>query len=102
MIRRPPRSTLFPYTTLFRSRQLVVAGVEAREVACIDGHRLGGADVLVVKGARVTGQLDIVTGYHPNERSGDLGVDRKSTRLNSSHANIPYAVFCLKKKNCHI
>src|SRR5438445_2237869 len=66
MIRRPPRSTLFPYTTLFRSR-----AAEAQERrAC----RLGAGDR---------------TADHP---------DRKSTRLNSSHANISYAVFCLKKK----
>src|SRR5476651_2087615 len=67
MIRRPPRSTLFPYTTLFRSDPFFVA---------ID--RLGGR--LVRRGVPA----------HP---------DRKSTRLNSSHANISYAVFCLKKKN---
>src|SRR3712207_7579111 len=73
MIRRPPRSTLFPYTTLFRSQQLV-------ELAAVDDHRdaaLRDRDVVVVHG--------------PVE-------DRKSTRLNSSHANISYAVFCLQKK----
>src|SRR3712207_8461054 len=97
MIRRPPRSTLFPYTTLFRSLELLV------------------------------GLVDLVDEEHDRVRSGDRGhqrpgqeellaedvvlhrVDRKSTRLNSSHANISYAVFCLKKKNktairhiCHI
>src|SRR3712207_8567714 len=87
MIRRPPRSTLFPYTTLFRSQadviQLVVVGehVEAvrgaRRVA--PGHR-----VAHPQHARVLAVLE------PE--------DRKSTRLNSSHANISYAVFCLKKK----
>src|SRR3712207_8583002 len=80
MIRRPPRSTLFPYTTLFRSH-----------VAVARDHRLrreGGVAV----GAR---------DHAPQQRGGQ---DRKSTRLNSSHANISYAVFCLKKKKnqtCH-
>src|SRR3712207_7794654 len=82
MIRRPPRSTLFPYTTLFRSGQRDVERVHA-------GRRKAEADlgVLVAVG-ELLGEL------------ADLGVvgDRKSTRLNSSHANISYAVFCLKKK----
>src|SRR3712207_7549096 len=85
MIRRPPRSTLFPYTTLFRSRWVRSArrvalgpGVAEREV------HLPGL-TLVVRGLPLA--LDPVV------------VDRKSTRLNSSHANISYAVFCLKKKN---
>src|SRR2546427_7943236 len=73
MIRRPPRSTLFPYTTLFRSRTL------------LDRARVGG-------------------GVRPGRRAGEddrllaLEQDRKSTRLNSSHSQISYAVFCLKKK----
>src|SRR3712207_9284750 len=71
MIRRPPRSTLFPYTTLFRSR----AKRELLENLAPNG---------------------IVIVNNDNEH-----VDRKSTRLNSSHANISYAVFCLKKKNSH-
>src|SRR3712207_9005325 len=80
MIRRPPRSTLFPYTTLFRSRVL-------QQVADRAGaHR---ADhLLVLQHAGQRQHLDV----------GDLPADRKSTRLNSSHANISYAVFCLKKK----
>src|SRR3712207_8965834 len=86
MIRRPPRSTLFPYTTLFRSQVLrverlrhVVVGAEAegpvhlRAVGAEDDHAGGSAHAALVQ-------------------------DRKSTRLNSSHANISYAVFCLKKK----
>src|SRR5947209_17167514 len=73
MIRRPPRSTLFPYTTLFRSG--VLDSVPA-------GERLGVA-------ARRRGHGEQLRPRHP---------DRKSTRLNSSHANISYAVFCLKKK----
>src|SRR3712207_7466889 len=81
MIRRPPRSTLFPYTTLFRSRGLP----EDRARAALDG---AAAKVRAVAGE-----------YLYAEESGDLAAqDRKSTRLNSSHANISYAVFCLKKK----
>src|SRR3712207_7656023 len=87
MIRRPPRSTLFPYTTLFRSaqRHLVVVRVDRRGVGVGLQQRLGDALPL---GAGEVGRL----AHH------DLQ-DRKSTRLNSSHANISYAVFCLKKKN---
>src|SRR3712207_7041243 len=86
MIRRPPRSTLFPYTTLFRSEpeQLVVAGDRLGRRALTQGG-LG----------RPPGQ-----GAQPGEEQH--GQDRKSTRLNSSHANISYAVFCLKKKKNHI
>src|SRR3712207_8092900 len=86
MIRRPPRSTLFPYTTLFRSAP-VAAELQQHL------HLLGrlGADAQPVLRA---------LGVHLDQR-GLLGrVDRKSTRLNSSHANISYAVFCLKK-NTH-
>src|SRR5438876_8482873 len=84
MIRRPPRSTLFPYTTLFRSEHLDHLG---------DGAGLVGAALLVlVEGAGALGVAVV----------GDEGVavpqDRKSTRLNSSHPSISYAVFCLKKK----
>src|SRR3712207_6986392 len=81
MIRRPPRSTLFPYTTLFRS-QVVQRAVEVVALGQ-DGQR-GGAAPLV--------GLD-----HLADRRALA--DRKSTRLNSSHANISYAVFCLKKQN---
>src|SRR3712207_8658388 len=93
MIRRPPRSTLFPYTTLFRSR----GGERADdELARSDGgevasDRLDEADVLVAHRVRVADRLSAAVG--PQVRA-----DRKSTRLNSSHANISYAVFCLKKK----
>src|SRR3712207_6872422 len=99
MIRRPPRSTLFPYTTLFRSKP--PAGEEQKEQ----------------HGAHLSQNLQPPGGQPPSPVGGDkdvstLGVecrrpkrhqkqreDRKSTRLNSSHANISYAVFCLKKKN---
>src|SRR2546422_8588662 len=82
MIRRPPRSTLFPYTTLFRSasrRQRGYGVVES--CACLGGRSARGA-------ARGT------------PRAYRRRTDRKSTRLNSSHGYISYAVFCLKKKKC--
>src|SRR3712207_8835786 len=95
MIRRPPRSTLFPYTTLFRSqlRQSHVSVEDLRR-----GDRAGGqlrgshAEVGEVTGA--DGPVADLVGRH-------RAADRKSTRLNSSHANISYAVFCLKKKQTH-
>src|SRR3712207_7212134 len=86
MIRRPPRSTLFPYTTLFRSL--------ARSLRTRRTHMVA----LVIP--------DITNPYYPllargleDGMDGGYRTDRKSTRLNSSHANISYAVFCLKKKN---
>src|SRR3712207_8107610 len=85
MIRRPPRSTLFPYTTLFRS--LFRSGCHQRAGQC-DLY------VVVVRGARPQG-LEQPDGLLRLTLSQE---DRKSTRLNSSHANISYAVFCLKKK----
>src|SRR3712207_7362579 len=88
MIRRPPRSTLFPYTTLFRSR---VHG-EKSELSPAD-HRPSQLDNFV----RDLGPLRSHALVPGRQRTPDL--DRKSTRLNSSHANISYAVFCLKKKN---
>src|SRR3712207_7656283 len=91
MIRRPPRSTLFPYTTLFRSPH--VPRVPAPEVA----HRVA---VLPVPLRPPHGEVPHLVAARPDvPRLGDeLHLDRKSTRLNSSHANISYAVFCLKKK----
>src|SRR3712207_8944215 len=86
MIRRPPRSTLFPYTTLFRSR---------RQAA--DPHELPGR----ARGRGGHGGRREARARDPGDRAAALGHrarDRKSTRLNSSHANISYAVFCLKKK----
>src|SRR2546430_11115750 len=79
MIRRPPRSTLFPYTTLFRSEKFRKLGIDV-----IEGNaRLTSNNTVEVNGRRLEAK-DIV--------------DRKSTRLNSSHSQISYAVFCLKKK----
>src|SRR3712207_7837896 len=97
MIRRPPRSTLFPYTTLFRS--LEEAPLELR--ALLPGHLLAFASevILLHREEHVRGLLaahDADAGVRPHPQKA--GRDRKSTRLNSSHANISYAAFCLKKK----
>src|SRR2546426_3294487 len=97
MIRRPPRSTLFPYTTLFRSQGVVggQVGVAQHGVGG-DSSRFGvdAVDADVDRRAvRQQADLGVVRG----RASGDR--DRKSTRLNSSHLVISYAVFCLKKKN---
>src|SRR3989475_8041784 len=89
MIRRPPRSTLFPYTTLFRSLGGLVGGVGAvagAQQGTVAGRVTDQANGQPLVGARVT-----VMGTS----------DRKSTRLNSSHSQISYAVFCLKKKKKH-
>src|SRR3712207_6937438 len=92
MIRRPPRSTLFPYTTLFRS-------CAARTLAILEdptlGRSLGRTGKEHVRSHFLTPRYlrDYLKIFHE--------VDRKSTRLNSSHANISYAVFCLKKKNSY-
>src|SRR3712207_8631610 len=89
MIRRPPRSTLFPYTTLFRSDAHL--GTDARERDAAVADRVAQAPVDPEHAA-----LGLDPRQHPQQPPGR---DRKSTRLNSSHANISYAVFCLKKKN---
>src|SRR2546430_10831046 len=88
MIRRPPRSTLFPYTTLFRSHK-----ARAADLAHVVLHR------------RPPGSICLDTPQDACRRQGrsadglrEVGEDRKSTRLNSSHSQISYAVFCLKKK----
>src|SRR3712207_7759525 len=93
MIRRPPRSTLFPYTTLFRS--LLVVGTAAMLFPAIFHFTAERAhDPLLTQHEE---RVSIGTSFILLAVYG-LGLDRKSTRLNSSHANISYAVFCLKKK----
>src|SRR3712207_7896921 len=102
MIRRPPRSTLFPYTTLFRSegthrRLWTVLGAHPRTVDGVAGTSFA---VWAPNARRVSvvGEFNRWDGrLLPMRALGSSG-DRKSTRLNSSHANISYAVFCLKKK----
>src|SRR3712207_8758736 len=92
MIRRPPRSTLFPYTTLFRSA--LVWREAATVVGCTDAAL---PPCRVIKERRATfAQTPDQIALRPRQRTRFR--DRKSTRLNSSHANISYAVFCLKKK----
>src|SRR2546430_4493738 len=81
MIRRPPRSTLFPYTTLFRSEVLSDFQISIPEIGTMKADRP---------------PLVVLTSNRTREIGGQ---DRKSTRLNSSHSQISYAVFCLKKKN---
>src|SRR3712207_8186805 len=94
MIRRPPRSTLFPYTTLFRSGRALLT-------SSLKGLSAGGChEHLSCVGAR-TSVLARTLPQPPASPSPPANVDRKSTRLNSSHANISYAVFCLKKKKSH-
>src|SRR5690606_41787486 len=91
MIRPPPRSTLFPYTTLFRSHQAMVAA--AGQVDDVVDH---------VRAALLVGlddEADAVPAFQGRFEAQPLEQDRKSTRLNSSHVKISYAVFCLKKKN---
>src|SRR5258707_7985332 len=88
MIRRPPRSTLFPYTTLFRSWAVIYPG---------DGHQTSH----IHEDGWLSGVYYVSVPKHGGDdpKGGHLLLDRKSTRLNSSHANISYAGFCLKKKN---
>src|SRR2546430_5928495 len=82
MIRRPPRSTLFPYTTLFRSQR------------CFHEHRDDASDEFgIVLTLELTKRIE-----HRSIEHSEVRTDRKSTRLNSSHSQISYAVFCLKKK----
>src|SRR5256885_11919777 len=98
MIRRPPRSTLFPYTTLFRSRK--------GEVVFNEGEP--GDSLYIVLSGKIKlgrraadGRQNLVAVMGPSDTIGELSLfdpDRKSTRLNSSHLVISYAVFCLKKK----
>src|SRR3712207_7499864 len=92
MIRRPPRSTLFPYTTLFRSH-----GLPPRSHAALDGGKPRRFRCAASGSLSRPGALEPALVLEKLQ----IAVDRKSTRLNSSHANISYAVFCLKKKNIY-
>src|SRR3712207_7761080 len=95
MIRRPPRSTLFPYTTLFRSRRCVVACWPVMTaMALVDHHAV--VWMVGLTALLIAEELPLI-GWRLLRPSAD----RKSTRLNSSHANISYAVFCLKKKTIY-
>src|SRR3712207_7167169 len=93
MIRRPPRSTLFPYTTLFRSGRVIIREPNLTDDQLIDvlnGNRIYVPSVVVLN------KIDLVNpSFIQDIKSKKIG---RSTRLNSSHANISYAVFCLKKK----
>src|SRR5256885_9140086 len=101
MIRRPPRSTLFPYTTLFRSFTQIRLNAAYTHVerAVLEGDRL-----TVLTNAGVVQELDALTGktyWIAPIGNENYPRDRKSTRLNSSHLVIPYAVFCLKQSQTH-
>src|SRR3712207_8591970 len=89
MIRRPPRSTLFPYTTLFRSRATVIVTHDQLEALSMADR------IAIMRDGRIE---QVGSPHEVFARPANVFVDRKSTRLNSSHANISYAVFCLKKK----
>src|SRR3712207_7419635 len=102
MIRRPPRSTLFPYTTLFRSVDDPEPGLEARvhDPLWLLARQWQLGELLAEDGGTpVIARVSLQEGHISRYRAGDAGsaaeADRKSTRLNSSHANISYAVFCL-------
>src|SRR2546430_12541186 len=96
MIRRPPRSTLFPYTTLFRSQD------EVQKVQLVNAT--GGSFTLTLSfndaGSQVSGKTAPIN-YGASADDVKTALDRKSTRLNSSHSQISYAVFCLKKNKHH-
>src|SRR5258708_23150880 len=100
MIRRPPRSTLFPYTTLFRSQGSARSGhVRTSFATAGAADPASGADFAGgVRASRSRRDLRSETFLHDDARRGKMSRDRKSTRLNSSHQIISYAVFCLKKK----
>src|SRR5258707_4439523 len=100
MIRRPPRSTLFPYTTLFRSFIINVPNRQAAEnFSAEEPFRKAGLFKTVKITRMRRGQWNPEAAHACDFYRYEQAGDRKSTRLNSSHANISYAVFCLKKKN---
>src|SRR2546421_5442839 len=94
MIRRPPRSTLFPYTTLFRSKGSLAA---SGQISGTVGNPLIKSDLTVTNGSFYEEPFDRLAA-NVSYVGNLVTVDRKSTRLNSSHDQISYAVFCLKKK----
>src|SRR3712207_7970602 len=95
MVRRPPRSTLFPYTTLFRSRRTfaIISHPDAGKTTLTEKLLLFGGAIQLAGAVKAKGDA---------RRARSDWTDRKSTRLNSSHANTSYAVFCLKKKKSSI
>src|SRR3712207_8147375 len=98
MIRRPPRSTLFPYTTLFRSKVKAPSATGGKNGVVKNGVLMQ----IVHKHCIYQNWSEFLMSQFEDCSLGEIlhqGRDRKSTRLNSSHANISYAVFCLKKKN---
>src|SRR3712207_8809918 len=101
MIRRPPRSTLFPYTTLFRSKapQFIIARIHGKCIGGGVGLAAAADYAIATEGADIK-LSELSAGFGPFVIGPAVQrkIDRKSTRLNSSHANISYAVFCLKKK----
>src|SRR5258705_5834546 len=99
MIRRPPRSTLFPYTTLFRS----LAGETALRLAQVPGIvGIKDATASIERGSELLCRAPKTFSVYSGDEPRSMLADRKSTRLNSSHLGISYAVFCLKKKSAGI
>src|SRR3712207_8673970 len=96
MIRRPPRSTLFPYTTLFRS-----INIKSSYATSLYQYADAVFDLITDLGVRTVRER-VTTGSSLGAQQQRAMLDRKSTRLNSSHANISYAVFCLKKNKLHV
>src|SRR2546429_2592939 len=100
MIRRPPRSTLFPYTTLFRSSKDPLAPIDWVTVyaMAVNEENAAGGRVVTAPTNGAAGVIPAIANYYTHFIEGTPEEDRKSTRLNSSHGYISYAVFCLKKK----
>src|SRR3712207_7650634 len=99
MIRRPPRSTLFPYTTLFRSALAAMQRLESRSDEELEAETRYKAAAQAILGARAAERMDAKRARAHFRVAIAASRDRQSTRLNSSHANTSYAVFCLQNKN---